>query len=68
MYFLTVSVTPDFSPVLRALTGFGRFNGSGALSKPLKRPSGFASYRTWLKPGVNERMLMKFLGCGVFAR
>jgi hypothetical protein len=57
MQLLTVSLTPDFSPVLRKLTGFSRFNGFGRLLKPLKRLSVFASYCTWLKPGVNERWL-----------
>jgi hypothetical protein len=42
--FLTILVTPDFSPMLRAVTGL----------------STFASYCTWLKPGVNERIPLKF--------
>jgi len=35
--FLTILVTPDFSPVLRALREFSRFNGFGRIIKPLER-------------------------------
>jgi hypothetical protein len=50
----TISLTPDFSPVLAGRKRRNRFYGFPRADKPLKRLVILTAFTTRLKPGVNE--------------
>jgi hypothetical protein len=55
-----VSLTPGFSRVIEAMAFGNRFNGFRSTSlKPLKRFSISPAIDTRLKPGVNEKNVIK---------